>query len=74
MPEKVLSIEGMSCGHCVKAVTTALGDLPGVQVRDVTVGAAVIDADDSVVTDAQLRDAIGEEGFTLVTVSPSQRA
>ncbi len=25
-----IKIEGMSCGHCVKAVTDALNNLPGV--------------------------------------------
>ena len=42
--------DGMSCGHCVKAVTMALQDLPGVDVKDVKVGQALIDADDAVVT------------------------
>ncbi|HZD92313.1 MAG TPA: cation transporter [Pseudolabrys sp.] len=26
-----LKIEGMTCGHCVKAVTEALSEVPGVQ-------------------------------------------
>ena len=50
MPLKSLEILGMSCGHCVKAVTMALQDLPGVDVKDVRVGQALIDADDDVVT------------------------
>ena len=49
---KSLEIVGMSCGHCVKAVTMALQDLPGVDVKDVKVGQALIDADDDVVTTA----------------------
>ena len=44
----------------------ALQDLPGVAVRDVTVGAAVIDADDAVVTTADIATAIEEAGFRLV--------
>jgi copper chaperone len=61
----------MSCGHCVKAVTMALQDLPGVQVRDVAVGRALIDADDHVVTPAQIAQAIDEAGFTLVGAEPA---
>ncbi|MGI8673290.1 MAG: cation transporter, partial [Luteitalea sp.] len=38
---ETLTIEGMSCGHCIKAVTMALQDLPGVTVKDVRVGQAV---------------------------------
>ena len=29
MEKKVLKVEGMSCEHCVKAVTKAVGELPG---------------------------------------------
>jgi copper chaperone CopZ len=68
MPLKSLEILGMSCGHCVKAVTMALQDLPGVTVKDVRVGQALIDADDDVVTPADLSMAIEEAGFTLESV------
>lgn len=66
MTTKTLKIDGMSCGHCIKAVTLALQDLPGVDVQDVRVGTAVIAADDSVVTPGQLATAIEEAGFSLV--------
>ena len=68
MAIKSLEILGMSCGHCVKAVTMALQDLPGVDVKDVKVGQALIDADDHVVTTAELTAAIEEAGFTLASV------
>ena len=35
-----LSIEGMSCGGCVRHVTHALNAVPGVRVEDVKVGSA----------------------------------
>ena len=35
MEKKTLKVEGMSCEHCVKAVTKAAGELPG--VKDVAV-------------------------------------
>ena len=34
MATRALEIQGMSCGHCIKAVTLALQELPGVEVRD----------------------------------------
>ncbi len=37
-----LHIDGMSCGHCVKAVSQALQDLPGVKVRKVRIGRAKV--------------------------------
>lgn len=72
MATKSLEIEGMSCGHCVKAVTMALQDLPGVEVRDVTVGRAVIDADEQVVTSAQIAQAIDEAGFSLAATRDAE--
>jgi len=71
MATKALKIDGMSCGHCVKAVTMALQDVPGVDVTDVKVGLATIVADDAVVTPAQLAQAIEEAGFTLVETAPA---
>ena len=73
MSTKALEIDGMSCGHCVKAVTMALQELPGVEVRDVRVGRAIIDADDQVVTPAQIAQAIDEAGFTLTGSQNAER-
>jgi len=42
-----LSIDGMSCGHCVNAVTKALSAVPGVHIHSVAVGTAQIEAKDS---------------------------
>jgi len=42
-----LSIDGMSCEHCVQAVTKALSAVPGVQVRSVAVGSAAIKTTDA---------------------------
>ena len=71
MATTALKIDGMSCGHCVKAVTMALQDLPGVQVRDVAVGRALIEADEHVVTAEQLAAAMDEAGFTLAGAEPA---
>lgn len=71
MATRTLRIDGMSCGHCVKAVTKALQDLPGVDVKDVTVGGATVEVDQSRVTQTQLAEAIAEAGYTLEQVSPA---
>lgn len=41
-----LNIDGMTCGHCVQAVTKALSAVPGVTVKSVAVGSAVIETAD----------------------------
>jgi len=58
-----LKVEGMSCNHCVNAVTRALGAVPGVdRVVEVNLerGEAVIEGSADV---AQLVAAVEEEGF-----------
>jgi copper chaperone len=63
--ETRLSISGMSCGHCVKAVKAALEDIDGVTEAKVelTPGSAVVVHDGSV-TPERLVSAITEEGYT----------
>jgi copper chaperone CopZ len=41
---EVLEIEGMSCGHCVKSVQSALAAVPGVTSAKVTVGHAEVES------------------------------
>lgn len=64
-----LEIKGMSCEHCVRAVTQALRDLPGVHEAEVSLerGGARITADDTV-SEADLRAAVEEAGYDLVSV------
>ena len=62
MVKTVLNVTGMTCGHCVSAVTRALEQVPGVERVDVTLqpGQAVVygDADHQA-----LIEAIKEEGY-----------
>ena len=71
MTSQILKIEGLSCGHCVKAVTLALQHVPGVEVRRVDVGQAEVVVDASVATRGQLAEAVEEAGFTLVDAAPA---
>ncbi|NNF03388.1 MAG: heavy-metal-associated domain-containing protein [Rhodothermales bacterium] len=64
-----LTISGMSCGHCVRAVEQALAGLDGVQVDSVDMGLAVVDAPaDSAVRD-RLKTAVHEEGYEVLKIS-----
>jgi copper chaperone CopZ len=58
-----LVVQGMSCGHCVRAVRNALEALPGVTVKDVQVGFATIDADDSPASIELIKAAVEEAGY-----------
>ena len=58
-----LEIEGMSCDHCVAAVTEALGELPGVSVDDVRVGEARLRYDPDQVSPEQIALAVEDAGY-----------
>jgi copper chaperone len=64
MTYATLSIEGMSCDHCVRAVRAALATLPGVTVESVGVGRADVRFDESRATAEQLAIAVGDAGYT----------
>jgi copper chaperone CopZ len=59
-----VTVSGMTCAHCVRAVFTSLAGVPGIERADVTIGRAVIEHDGSV-TAEQIRDAIAVAGYTV---------
>ncbi|MGI9038772.1 MAG: heavy-metal-associated domain-containing protein [Gemmatimonadota bacterium] len=61
--EATLAIEGMSCGHCVAAVTTALEEMDGVEVQDVEIGSARVAYDSDAVTPEELEVAVQAKGY-----------
>ena len=66
--EKVkLGIEGMSCGHCVAAVKRALEGVEGVRVENVAVGEATVEYDASKASADAIRNAVEDEGYTVVS-------
>jgi copper chaperone CopZ len=64
-----LVIDGMTCGHCMTAVSTALTALPGVEVEEVNIGSADVAFDPDQVSVARLLDAVNDEGY-VATVAP----
>jgi copper chaperone CopZ len=58
-----LRIEGMSCGHCVHAVTKALEAQPGVSRPKVEIGAATVQADLDVTTPEAIARAVEDAGY-----------
>jgi copper chaperone CopZ len=60
------TVEGMTCGHCVQAVTAALTMVPGVHGVEVelSTGEVTVDSDGTVPLDA-IRAAVDEAGYAL---------
>ena len=65
-----LAIDGMTCGHCVQAVTKALSAVPGVKVKSVAVGSAVIETADGWATAAAV-NALSQAGYPAKAVADS---
>jgi copper chaperone len=66
MKNEEMKITGMTCGHCVMSVRKELAKLPGVEVKDVRIGSALIAYDETKVSTARLRIAVEEAGFAVV--------
>ena len=59
-----LTIEGMSCDHCVRAVRGRLERTEGVKVDDVKIGSAVVEYDPAKTNVDEIETAIADEGYT----------
>ena len=68
-----VDVRGMSCGHCVAAVTRALAAVPGVRVHDVAVGAATVALEPGTPTDAVLA-AVRDAGYEARVADPAPAA
>ncbi len=66
MTTMTMAIQGMSCGHCVGAVSSALQGVEGVEVERVTVGQAVVRYEPGTVSPARIAQAIEDEGYQVV--------
>ena len=64
MQDLKLSIEGMSCEHCVRAVRGRLEKTAGVEVRDVKIGSADLRFDPGKTSVDDIEEAIADEGYT----------
>lgn len=60
-------IAGMSCAHCVRAVSSEFSDLDGVQSVEVDLqsGVATVTSDDPL-ADSAARDAVEEAGYDFL--------
>ena len=63
MRQITLHIDGMSCGHCLNAVSQALGRLPGVEIESVRMGRAELRYDDAVTTPEAITGAVADAGY-----------
>ncbi len=67
MKKDLFIVDGMSCGHCTAAVTTAVKNLKGISDVTVTLAdkTAAVVYDDSLISRETIIMAIEEEGFSV---------
>ena len=68
MKPMTLHITGMSCGHCLNAVNSALGKLPGVQVKSARIGRAEVEFDPLTIAPEVIIAAVEDAGYNAVAV------
>ncbi|MBC7087962.1 heavy-metal-associated domain-containing protein [Soehngenia saccharolytica] len=66
--EKIISIEGMSCEHCVKAVTNALKEVEGVEEVKVSLEEKNAVVKGNNLDDEKLKGAVEEAGYDVVNI------
>ncbi|MCX6120830.1 MAG: cation transporter [Ignavibacteriales bacterium] len=67
MKSHELTIQGMSCGHCVMHVKQALDAIDGLEVEDVQIGKARVWYEDEKVAKV-LTDKVEEAGYKVVSI------
>jgi copper chaperone len=67
MEKVTLKVNGMSCGHCVKAVEGSVGELAGVNEVKVNLEQGTVDVEfnSSEVTLDQIKETIDDQGYDL---------
>jgi copper chaperone len=60
------TVTGMSCSHCVQAVTSEVSDLPGVTGVDVDLESGLVRVvSDAPIDDGAVRAAVAEAGYEV---------
>lgn len=65
MQEIVLTVEGMSCGHCVNAIEGALKKLGAVGTVDLTSKSVLVSYDESKLSLNTIKEAIEDQGYDV---------
>lgn len=67
--KKTIMVEGMTCGHCQKAVKDALVELQGVNKVNVDLDTGKVSVEGQGLEDDKLKEAIDEAGYQVASIS-----
>jgi copper chaperone len=63
----IYRVDGMSCQHCVVAVTGEVGEVAGVQAVDIDLGSKLVRVSGAGIDDSAVLAAIDEAGYDAVS-------
>ena len=66
MSTRAYTVEGMTCGHCVNAVTGEVSKVPGVTDVQVDLDTKKVTVTGETFDDADIAAAVDEAGYTLI--------
>ena len=66
--EKVLMVEGMSCGHCVMSVKKALSEVEGVGAVEVDLESGRVKVVGEALADDALKAAVDDAGYDVASI------
>ncbi|MBA4698546.1 MAG: copper chaperone CopZ [Ruminococcus sp.] len=69
MEKSIIKVDGMSCEHCVKAVTNAVNALPGIESVEVDLkaGTVTVEHDPAQSPADKIKFEIEEQGYDIVS-------
>ncbi|WP_207750653.1 heavy-metal-associated domain-containing protein [Anaeromonas gelatinilytica] len=66
--KKILTVEGMSCGHCTNTVEKSLMDLSEVNSAKADLSSKTVEVEGHNLNDDALRKAVEEAGYEVVDI------
>ena len=69
MEKSIIKVDGMSCDHCVKAVTNAVNALPGIGCVEVDLdtGTVTVEHDQAQSPLDRIKSEIEDQGYDIVS-------
>jgi copper chaperone CopZ len=64
--EKSYTVAGMTCGHCVRAVSDEVSKIDGIELVDVDLSSGRLTVGGAGFADAQVRAAVDEAGYVVI--------
>ncbi|QJC52675.1 copper chaperone CopZ [Paenibacillus albicereus] len=66
MKTETLQVKGMSCGHCVNSVESAVKEAGGAAKVDLSAGKVTVEYDEAKLSLQSIKEAIEEQGYDVV--------